>query len=212
MTPFPVPGKGVFILLYNAGMLSAIVLAAGESKRMGRPKQLLPYGRGTILAQVVDNLLASAADEVIVVLGHRMMDITGTLAGRPVKLAVNPRYEEGMSTSIVAGLKAAAPEAQGYMLVMGDQPAVDRRTIDRLIAEYNGRGRGIVVPVYRGRRGNPVIFAAGYKPELLAVQGDIGGRDIVSRHPDDVLEVAVDSPGVVSDIDTPEDYHSISGH
>jgi molybdenum cofactor cytidylyltransferase len=198
-------------LLYNAGMLSAIVLAAGESKRMGQPKQLLPYGRGTILAQTVDNLLASAADEVIVVLGYKAAEIVRTLNGKPVKLAVNPRYEEGMSTSIVAGLKAAAPETVGFMLIMGDQPGVDRRTIDRLIAEFHHCGRGIVIPVYEGRRGNPVIFAAGYKPELLAVRGDIGGREIVFRHPDDVLEVAVDSPGVLSDIDTPEDYRSISG-
>ena len=92
--------------------------------------------------------------------------------------------------------------------MLGDQPAVDSRTINRLVEEFQRSSRGIIVPAYRGRRGNPVLLAATYKKELLALEGDIGGREVIAHHPDDVREVAVDSPGVVTDIDTPEDYRS----
>jgi molybdenum cofactor cytidylyltransferase len=187
-------------------MLSAILLAAGESQRMGELKQLMPLGKGTIIEQAIDNLLASAVDEVIVVLGHKAEEIKRVIAARQVKITVNPDYREGMSTSIIAGLKLADPNAEAVMLALGDQPLVDSQTINRLIDEFHKSGKGIALPTYNGKRGNPVIFAIRYKPELLELKGDIGGRDIVKRHPQDVLEVAVDSESVISDIDTREDY------
>ncbi len=190
-------------------MISAVVLAAGEAKRMGEPKLLLPWDRTTIIARVLDHVLASAVDEVVVVLGHEEEKVAGAIAGRPVRTVINQDYTKGMGTSIAAGLRAVSPGAAGFLLMLGDQPQVNSQTINRLIEEFKRTGRGIVVPVYRGRRGNPVILAAGYKEELLALQEDTGGREIVASHPEDVREVAVDSPGVVTDIDTPEDYRSI---
>jgi molybdenum cofactor cytidylyltransferase len=187
-------------------MLSAILLAAGKSKRMGELKQLMPLGEGTIIEQAIDNLLASAVDEVIVVLGHKAGEIKRAIAARPVKITVNPDYEEGMSTSIIAGLRLVDPKAQAVMLALGDQPLVESQTINRLIDEFRKSDKGIALPTYKGKRGNPVIFAIKYKPELLKLKGDIGGRDIVKRHPQDVLEVAVSSEGVITDIDTEEDY------
>jgi molybdenum cofactor cytidylyltransferase len=190
-------------------MLSAILLAAGESKRMGKPKQLMPLGSSTILEQAIDNLLNSAVDEIIVVLGHKAEEITETIASKPVKIMVNSNYQQGMSTSIIAGLILVDPQAQAIMLALGDQPLVDSQTINQLIDEFHNHDKSIVVPTYRGRRGHPIIFAIKYKPELLELEGDVGGREVIRHHPDDVLEVAFDSESVITDIDTRDDYQSL---
>jgi molybdenum cofactor cytidylyltransferase len=187
-------------------MLSAILLAAGESKRMGKPKQLMPFGESTLLEQAIDNLMNSAVDEIIVVLGHKAEGMIKTIAAKPVKMVVNPNYRDGMSTSIMAGLSLVDSQAQAVMLALGDQPSVDSQTINRLIEEFYRHDKGIAIPTYRGMRGHPIIFAIKYKPKLLGLKGDIGGREIIKQHPDDVLEVAIDSASVVSDIDTTDDY------
>ena len=192
-------------------MLSAILLAAGESKRMGKPKQLLPFGQSTLLEQAIDNLLNSAVDEIIVVLGYKVEEVKKTIAVKPVKMVVNPNYRQGISTSIMAGLSLVKSQAQAVMLDLGDQPSVDSQTINRLIEEFYNHDRGIAIPTYRGMRGHPIIFAIKYKPKLLGLRGDIGGREIIKHHPDDVLEVAIDSASVISDIDTREDYPSQLG-
>jgi len=189
-------------------MLSAILLAAGESKRMGKPKQLMPFGQSTLLEQAIDNLMNSAVDEIIVVLGYKAEEMIKTIAAKPVKIVVNPNYRPGMSTSIIAGLSLVDSQAQTVMLALGDQPSVDSQTINRLIEEFYRHDKGIAIPTYRGMRGHPIIFAIKYKPKLLGLRGDIGGREIIKQHPDDVLEVAVDWASVVSDIDTKSDYQS----
>jgi len=189
-------------------MLSAILLAAGKSKRMGNLKQLMPLGKSTILEQTIANLLSSVVDEVIVVVGYRAEEVIKTIAPRPVKIAINPDYQQGMSTSIIAGLNLVTSQAQAVMLALGDQPFTSSQTINRLIAEFHRHDKGIVVPTYQGRRGHPIIFAAKYKAELLKLKGDIGGREIIKHHPQDVLEVAVDTESVTWDIDTRDDYHA----
>ena len=189
-------------------MLSAILLAAGQSKRMGKPKQLMPLGQTTILEQVIGNLLNSAVSECIVVLGHRAEEVIKTIAAKPVKIAINPNYRQGMSTSIIAGLNLIDSRARAVMLALGDQPFVDSQTINSLIEAFVTNNRGIAIPVYQGRRGHPIIFAIKYKGELLRLKGDIGGREIIGRHPDDVLEVVVNCEGVCIDIDTMDDYNS----
>jgi molybdenum cofactor cytidylyltransferase len=188
-------------------MISAIVMAAGESKRMGKLKQLLPLGDSTILAQTIDNLLKTKVSEVIVVLGHKAEEVRKAIPDRPVKVTVNPAYQQGMSTSIVTGLNLVSDKARAVMLALGDQPFVDSQTVNKLVDEFNSHNKGIAVPVYRSRRGHPVIFAISYKDELLGLEGDIGGREIINRHPDDVLEVAVNCEGVCIDIDTEESYN-----
>ena len=189
-------------------MLSAILLAAGESKRMGELKQLMPLGKSTLLEQAIDNLLNSSVDETIVVVGHRAEEITDKIAGSPVKIVLNPDYKQGMSTSIIAGLTLVDPRSRAVMLALGDQRLVESRTIHHLIDAFKKHDKGIAVPTHRGRRGHPVIFDVKYKAELLKLKGDIGGREIVKNHPDDVLEIAVDSESVISDIDTRDDYQS----
>lgn len=191
-------------------MVSAILLAAGESKRMGKPKQLMPFGRSTILEQTIDNLLNSEVSEVIVVLGYRAEEMIKTVAIKPVKVAINPAYHQGMSTSIVTGLNLVDDGAQAVMLALADQPLVDSKTINRLIDEFFNYDKGIAIPVYHSRRGHPIIFSIKYKGELLKLKGDIGGRQIIKQHPDDVLEVAVGCEGINIDINTPSNYSHLN--
>lgn len=190
-----------------ASLISTIILAAGESRRMGKPKQLLPLGKTTILEQTIDNYLNSEVHDVVVVLGYRAEEILSLITKRPVRVAVNSAYREGMSTSIVAGLGLISDNAQGIMLALADQPFIDSQTINRLVESFGAGDKSIIVPAYQGRRGHPVIFSIKYKEELLSLKGDIGGREIIYRHPDDVLEVAVNCEGICVDIDTVDTYN-----
>ncbi len=189
-------------------MLSAIVLAAGESKRMGKTKQLLPWGDSTIIERVVSNVLESEAGEIIVVLGCQAHSIAPRLADKPVKVVLNRDYRLGMSASIKCGLEHTSKDSDGVMIVLGDQPLIGTETINRLIGEFARSRRGIVFPVYKKRMGHPVIFAARYKPELSGLTGDFGAKKIIESHPEDILEVEVNSESVIIDINTEKDYRS----
>ena len=190
-------------------MVSAILLAAGEAKRMGKPKLLMPFGGGTVLGRTLDILLSSSVDEVIVVLGAEAEEMRKVVADKGVKVAINPDYRRGMSTSLIAGLKQVDSRAQWVMVALADQPLVGKETYNRLIEESLRADKGIIVPSYQGKRGNPVIFSARYREELLWLGGDVGGRDILKKYPDDILEVAVDSESVTIDINTLDDYYSL---
>ena len=192
-------------------MVSSILLAAGKSKRMGKPKQLMPWGQSTMIEQTIDNLMGSAVNEIIVVLGHRAEEVIKIIATKPIKLTINPDYEQGMSTSIIAGLNLVDSQAQAVMLALGDQPLIDCQTINRLIEEFYNHDKGIAIPTYQGGRGHPIIFAIKYKEKLLELKGDMGGRQIVKDHPNDILEVAVDAESIITDIDTISDYQSYVG-
>ena len=189
---------------------SAIILAAGESIRMGQPKLLLRWGDVTLFEHTVDNYLASAVSEVNVVLGYRAAEMEKLLGDRSVNITVNPEYSQGMSTSIVAGINAMSLMTQGIILALADQPSVTSQTIDRLIQAFELRQKGIIIPVYHGQRGNPVVFDIKYRDKLLALKGDTGGREIVHTYYDDIQEVSVENRGILIDIDTPEDYKRYS--
>ena len=188
--------------------VSAILLAAGESKRMGKPKLLLPLGSGTILGKTADNLQSSQVDEVIVVLGAEAQEMKKAIAGKPVKVVFNPNYRQGMSTSLIIGLKQVSARAQRVMVALCDQPLIEKKTYNRLIEESFNSGKGITVPTYQAKRGNPIIFSTSYKDELMGLEGDVGGREILRRHPDDVLEVAVDSESIIININTMDEYYA----
>jgi len=178
---------------------------------MGEPKKLLPFGDTTFIERAVDTILSSVASELIVVVGYRADEVIAQIGSRPVRIARNPDYQQGMSTSISAGIRLVSPEAGAVLLGFIDQPLLDNRTIDRLIDGFLSSDKGIAVPTCRGSRGHPVIFSGEYISELMAVTGDIGGRHIISAHPDDVLEVELGASGVILDIDTREDYRSHIG-
>ncbi len=194
-------------------MVTAIVLAAGESRRMGPVnKLLLPWGEDTLVQHVVATVSASAADETIVVLGHEADQVEKALANAPARIVRNHRYQEGMATSIHAGVKAARPQAEGYMICLCDLPAILAQELDRLIEAFRlalQQGRSaqpIVVPCFQGRRGNPVIFASSYRQRILENQGALGCKGIVRSYPDRVVEVEMPTDSILRDIDTPGEY------
>ncbi len=192
--------------------ISAIILAAGESKRMGKQQKLLmPLERTTILEQTVDNFINSNVSEVIVVAGFQAEEIKRLMVNKPVTVVVNPHFHQGMSTSIIVGLQRITDESRGIMITLADQPFIDSRTINQLIREFGLHSKGIVVPTHQGRRGHPVILSGKYRPELLTLKGDVGARQILALHPEDVLEVAVDCEGVLLDIDTLDGYNQARG-
>jgi molybdenum cofactor cytidylyltransferase len=187
--------------------ISALLLAAGKGERMGGVKQLLSLGEKRMIEAALHNLQASRCDEIIVVLGFAADEIRPLVEGKDrVKVVINPQFEAGMSTSIQQGLKEINPRATGILIALADQPFIPSEVINALIEGFQAGAQGIVLPVYEGKRGHPVILdRKKYEAELLKLQGDVGGKEIVRVHLDDVLEVAVASKGVLIDIDAPED-------
>ena len=186
--------------------VSAILLAAGKSERMGQNKLLMPFGDGTVVGRTLDNLLASRAAEVVVVLGSRSHEMGEAIGKRDVTLVLNPNYARGMSTSLITGLQMVSKQAKFVMVALGDQPFVTTMTYDKLIEAALTTDKGIVVPAYRKKRGNPILIHAGYIPEALLFTGDVGGRELLSSYPKDVLEVKVPDEGVLINVNTPEEY------
>jgi molybdenum cofactor cytidylyltransferase len=187
-------------------MISAIILAAGKSERMGNIKLTMPLGISTLIEEVVDAVLRSKAGETIVVLGHESKRIKQAIDEKPVKLVINKEYCLGMSTSIKAGMKAIDDNCLAVMIVLGDQPT-SPNIINTLIESYENSDRYIVLPTYRNVKGHPVLFDIRYKDQLLSLNGDEGGRRLIEQNPDDVLYVPTGSESVVRDIDTPDDYN-----
>jgi molybdenum cofactor cytidylyltransferase len=186
--------------------VSAILLGAGESKRMGRDKLLLRWGRMTILEHCLQVLLRSKINEVIVVLNHRRGEMANRLSGKRVKVSFNPHPEKGMSSSIRRGIQLLDPQSVGVLIVLGDMPFLKSRTIDVVLNAFReGRG-GIIQPSFRGRRGHPVLFHQRYKEELLRLKGDTGGMPVMMKHPEDVCIIPVKSEGIIRDIDTWREY------
>jgi molybdenum cofactor cytidylyltransferase len=192
--------------------VAAVVLAAGRSTRMGAVNKMIAEIGGKPLVRIAaEQALASRASSVIVVTGHQRDRIEAALKGLNVRFANNPDYAEGLGTSRRAGIAAVPPEADGAVSLLGDMPHIDAKLIDRLIAAFDPeKGALVVVPTIEGRRGNPVIWARRFFPELMAVTGDVGARHIVARVAEAVAEVAVTDPAITVDVDTPEVLAKIS--
>jgi molybdenum cofactor cytidylyltransferase len=199
-------------------VISAIVLAAGLSARMGRPKLLLPYGEHTVVEQVVSVLLASPADEVLVVTGHERAAVERALAGWPVRAVFNPDYAAGeMLSSVQVGLAAAAPASRAALLAVGDMPAVEAGVVAQLVAAYRNlpessvlSGRSpddyVYIPSYQMRAGHPVLVPRSYWPAILALPRGASLRSVWQAEGSRIHWVTVDTPSVLRDMDTPADY------
>ncbi|HBB18120.1 MAG: molybdenum cofactor cytidylyltransferase [Syntrophus sp. RIFOXYC2_FULL_54_9] len=189
-------------------MISAIVLAAGESKRMGRPKQMLAWQGKTLLRHVLESLITSDADEIILVLGHEAEAVRKSATELQIKVVINPDYKQGMASSLRQGLLALDPRSEAFLVLLADQPGIGPDIINHMIREFQQANpkRGIVRPVYHGLRGHPVLIGAQYLQEARQLQGDVGARQILMNHPEDILEIDVDQDVVLKDIDTPEEY------
>ncbi|HVJ53232.1 MAG TPA: molybdopterin-binding/glycosyltransferase family 2 protein [Aliidongia sp.] len=185
--------------------IAAIVLAAGQSSRMGRNKLLIEIDGASMVERAVDAALASAASPVIVVLGHQADSVRARLAGRKVVLVKNPDYAQGLSTSLKRGLAAVPDEADGIVVCLADMPGIGQRLIDRLIAAFNPlEGREIIVPSRDGKRGNPVLWGSRFLPELATVSGDTGAKHLLGAYPEYLVEIVAEDDGVLTDLDTPE--------
>lgn len=187
-------------------VLSIVILAGGRSKRMGTMKQLLPWGKKTILQHLIGVAGGVKPAEIIVVLGHNAEQISSIIAGEPVKIVVNTEFRKGMSTSLKAALNSVLPESDTYVFMLGDQPLVTVDTIKLLLSRHSASELGITVPVYKGVRGRPVVIDSKYREELMTLKGEIGAKQVIDSHPVDLLEVSVDSEEVIIDLDTPEEY------
>lgn len=187
-------------------MIWAMILAAGMSRRMGKTKLLLPFGKKTIIETVVQSVVSSRVDSTLVVLGSEREKIEKKIRTYPVRSAFNPDFRIGMLSSVLCGLKALPVETRAVVIVLGDQPSVSKQIIDRIVDEYQKTGKGIVLPVYNKERGHPVLIDMKYREEVEALSPDIGLRGTVYSHPEDILEVEVDTPSILQDIDDEADY------
>ena len=187
-------------------MIWAVVLAAGESLRMGRPKLLLPYGERTIIETVVGNVVSSKVDGTVVVLGGARRKIEEKLRAFPVKRVVNRAYKEGMLSSVRRGLSALPASARAALFVLADQPDISPAVINSLLEAYRGGGKGIVLPVFKKKRGHPLLVDLKYRRDIESLSSDIGLRGLFLEYGEDILEVRISSPAVLKDIDRPEDY------
>src|SRR5262245_51237517 len=168
--------------------IAAIVLAAGKSERMGRPKALLPFRGSTFLEHILEIIKRSEISETVVVVGHHASTIlTAIQIARPI---INADYEKGMTTSIQAGIRELASEVDGAMLFLVDHPVVEPATIDALIAHF--RPGCIVLPTYRGRRGHPVLFSHAVMEEIAGLLPTVGANTIVWKDPSRIVEVALE--------------------
>jgi molybdenum cofactor cytidylyltransferase len=189
--------------------VAAVVLAAGGSVRMGQLKQLLPIGGQPMVRRVVEAVCAAGLAQVIVVVGAQAGEVEQALVTLPADVVVNERWVEGMSTSLRAGLQALGPEIQAALIVLADQPALTPNLLRTLVARYRATGAPVVVPFYQGQRGNPVLFDRSLFPELLAVEGDQGGRTLLARHEEEMERVEIDEPAANLDVDTRGDYEKV---
>lgn len=186
--------------------VAALLLAAGQSRRMGAVNKLLaPVGGKPMVRHVLDAIAGSKAGPVIVVTGHQGAEVRAALADASPAFVENPDYADGISTSLNAGLQAVPEDCEAVVVCLGDMPRVGSALIDRLISAYNPvEGRAICVPTRDGKRGNPVLFDRQFFAEVREIAGDVGAKHLIGRHEDLVAEVAVDDEAIFMDIDTPE--------
>jgi molybdenum cofactor cytidylyltransferase len=216
----PVPARGEprppdvvsdRVALPAAGMIAGVILAAGTSSRLGRPKQLLPLRGATVLQHIVDVAGASGLDDVVVVLGHEAATVEASLRlPEQTRVSINLGYQTGQASSLRVGLRALGQETLAAVVMLGDQPDVAGQAIQSVLAAYDRTGGLVVQASYCGHLGHPVLLDRRIWPEVEAVRGDAGARDLLAAHPKWIVaaEVPADPP---PDLDTWEDYRQMSG-
>jgi len=187
--------------------ISAIVLAAGLSTRMGQPKMVMPWGKTTVIGQVVSSLSSAGIEPVIVVTGRAKGEVEEALQGSGALFALNPNYANGeMLCSIQTGIQVLPPIIDAFLLVLGDQPQIEIAVIQQLITQYIKKRSPLVVPSYQMHRGHPWLVDHSLWGELIRMKPPETMRDFLNRHPQEIDYVNVDSDSILRDLDTPEDY------
>jgi molybdenum cofactor cytidylyltransferase len=190
---------------------SAVVLAAGNSSRMeGRHKMLLPIGDRPVIRHTVEQVLAAGPQEVVVVTGCKGRDVGAVLVDLPVNLQPNLRYEEGQMVSVAVGVGALAQPTDAVMVCLGDMVLLRADDYRHLVSAYEGATEcSIVIPYHRDQRGNPIVFAVSYAPEVVAGERKLGCRKLANAYPDELHRVEADHDRYTADMDTPDDYARI---
>jgi len=186
--------------------VSAIVLAAGESRRMGRAKMTLPFGESTILETVIRALEDSEIDGVTVVLGRNWPEVYPAIQHLDAEVVVNPRPERGMLSSAQWGLGHLRDDVDAFLFALGDQPQLLSGTVNALIRAATESDHGIFLPTHEGKRGHPLLVKSRHKQAILNLSESGGLNQLLDQNPSDIREVPRDSETVLHDIDTPEDY------
>lgn len=192
-------------------MIIAVILSAGESSRMGRPKALLPIDGVRFIERIVATLKSTRVDEIIAVLGHNAEEMRQKVSDLPVKIVVNQDYKQGQLSSLIAAIRSIESgenhhRVDAILVHLVDHPYINVDLVNLMIDRFYETKQLIVVPRYRGRRGHPVIFSRALFAELLAAPLDQGAKTVVHAHRDQTLEIDTDDAGVTVDIDTPEEY------
>ena len=188
-------------------MVSGIILAAGFSKRLGRDKLLLEMNHGTIIENVIRASVQSALDEIILV--YRRDVVKAVTDSYRIKTVKNEDAKNGQSTSVVKGIRAANPTTDAYLFMVGDQPFLNPETINHILDCHIKNPGQIIVPLYNGQSGNPVLFPVSFQNDLLLIRGDTGGRSVIQAFKDRVTHIDIEQSSIGYDVDTMEDFENI---
>src|SRR5687767_15235058 len=188
--------------------VSAILLAAGQSQRMGAFKPLLPFGNTTVIESCIQNLRDAGVEDIVVVVGHRAEELQQALTGSHVTFALNPNPNSEMSDSIACGLSTLPSEAKATLIALTDQPSIPSEVIRAIIGQWMS-GKKLVIPEFNGRGGHPVLVDLGFRGELLKLDPSSGLRSFFQAHSDQVLRLPVNSPFIARDMDTWDDYRAL---
>jgi len=186
--------------------ICAIILAAGESKRMNAPKLLLQFSGKTMIEMVTGNVLQAGIGFILVVLGSYRKEISAAIDHLPVKICFNENFKDGMLSSVKCGFENLPDDYDAVLVYPGDHPYIDPVVTEKVIASYMASRKGLVVPVFNGKRGHPLLVSYRYRDIINNIPGDEGLRWLAKTYPDDVLEVETSSQGILKDFDTIEDY------
>jgi xanthine dehydrogenase accessory factor len=191
---------------YKIPRICNLILAAGESRRMRQQKLLMDYHGESFIKTIVRNSLASEADETLVVLGSHSRDIYGEISELKVNTVYNPLFKEGMLSSIQCGFRSISKKVNAVVLMLGDQPMIGSAVVNELIEMYRKTRAGIVIPVYRGQRGHPVLIDTRLRDEIFSLDPGMGLSGLMRSHPEEIRELEIDNPNILKDIDNVEDY------
>ncbi len=187
-------------------MISVVILAAGESRRMGKPKMLLPWGQTSVLRKVLSTFRCAGVEDLLVVTGGARTQVEA-LAEGIARTVFNPNYARGeMLSSVQCGLRNLLPDCQASLIALGDQPLVKTSSVKEVIKAYAHNHTSLVTPSYQRKRGHPWLVTARHWPEIMEMRAPLTLRDFLTNHQDEIFYVNVEDPGILLDLDTPGDY------
>ena len=188
-------------------MIAAILLAAGQSKRMGRPKMLLPWGQSTVIEQVITTFLKAGIEDLIVVTGGAREQVENVINPYPVRKVYNKDHAAGeMLSSIQCALRVMKDESEATLIGLGDQPQIQEGSVRLICEAYKDNPSSLIVPSFQMRRGHPWLVTRHLWSEILVLRPPESPRDFLNRHTNEIHYVSVDTPSILADLDTPEDY------